>query len=92
MSEKKRDLTPQVPGQAVAEPVVIEPVIEAVADEPIAVAPAAPVAATKAAKKGFDEQGIAHAAKGRTPEPHEVDPRLIKRATLTTQGYIVPVK
>lgn len=89
MSEKKRELTPQVPGQAVSEPVVIEPVIEPVPDEPIA---AAPVAAPKAVKKGFDEHGIAHAAKGRTPEPHEVDPRLIKRAILTTQGYVVPVK
>lgn len=89
MSEKKRDLTPQVPGQAVAEPVVTEPVVAPVPDESIA---AAPVAPAKAVKKGFDDNGIAHAAKGRIPEPHEVDPRLIKRATLTTQGYIVPVK
>ena len=86
MSEKKRELTPQVPGtpEPVAE--VPEPIAEPVAEAP------APVAPTRSAKKGFDESGIAHAAKGRTPEPHEVDPRLIKRATLTTQGYIVPVK
>ena len=92
MSEKKRDLTPQVPGQAVAEPAVTEPVVDLAPEEPVVVAPVAPVAATKAMKKGFDENGIAHAAKGRAPEPHEVDPRLIKRAILTTQGYVVPVK
>lgn len=85
MSEKKRELTPQVPGTP-------EPVAEV--PEPIAepVVKPAPVAPAKASKKGFDENGIAHAAKGRTPEPHEVDPRLIKRAILTTQGYVVPVK
>ena len=92
MSEKKRELTPQVPGTP--EPAPVESVVEAAA-APVVVEPApveAPAHPVKASKKGFDENGIAHAAKGRTPEPQEVDPRIIKRAILTTQGYVVPVK
>lgn len=53
-------------------------------------APAPEAKTVSGACDGFDARGIAHSAKGRTPEPHEVDPKRIKRPVLTTKGYVVP--